>query len=148
MRTHKTASVVLFLLSVVSASGQPANKVSVTLGVVTSFGTPLPGGEVHIDGHSVHEAITIKSRATVILPYGTYRITSEPSAYYWASERIVDIIVPKTFVLIALARKETFAVSGEGTPTPYTVSGTVALGRPGNRKLFARLTGLYLPSSS
>jgi hypothetical protein len=111
---------------------------------------PLPGGEVHINGQGVDEVITIKGRATISLslPYGTYRFSSEPTAYYWASERIVNVIVPRTFVLIALARKEANAIFGEGTPTPYTITGTVEVGRSKTSKLFARLRGLYLPSSS
>jgi hypothetical protein len=51
-------------------------------------------------------------------------------------------------VLIALAPKESFAIFGEGAPTPYTVSGTVTLARSGTPKLFARLRGLYLPVSA
>jgi hypothetical protein len=148
MRKLETALVFVFLLSAIPTSGQPAKNASVTLGVVTSFGAPLPGGEVQIDGQSVHEVITIKGRTSITLPYGTYRLTSEPSAYYWASERTVDVIAPKTFVLIVFARKEAFAISGEGTPTPYTVSGTVAFAHPRNSKLFVRLRGLYLPSSA
>jgi len=121
---------------------------SVTFSVVTSFGVPLAGGEVHIDGQHFQKVVTIKGRTTVTLPYGVYRLTSEPSAYYWASERFIEVIVPDTFILVALARKETFAVSGEGAPTPYTVSGTLASGRIRTGKLFARLRGLYLPNSS
>jgi hypothetical protein len=68
------------LLSVVPTSGQQAKKASITVGVVTSFGAPLPGGEVHLDGQNFHEVIIVKGRTTVTLPYGTYRLTSEPSA--------------------------------------------------------------------
>jgi hypothetical protein len=144
---RETALVLVSLFSLVPALGQP-KKASLTLGVVTSFGRPLPGADVHIDGQRVHEVITIKDRTTVTLPYGIYRFTSDPTAYYWASEQIVDVIVPKTFVLIVLARKEAFAVSGEGIPTPYTVSGIVVRGRSRSSHLFVRLRGLYLPSSA
>jgi hypothetical protein len=148
MLTRETAFVFVSLFFVVPDLAWSAATGSVTLSVVTSFGLPLAGGEVRIDGQSFQKVVTIRGRTTVTLPFGVYRLTSEPSAYYWASERFIDVIVPNTFVLVALARKETFAVSGEGTPTPYTVSGTVVLGHIRTGKLFARLRGLYLPNSA
>jgi len=139
---------VALLLSAAPCFSESRGTSSVTFLVVTSFGELLPGGEVRVDGQLVHKVITFKGRTTVTLPYGTYRLTSGPSASYWAFEKLIDVIVPKTFVFVCFAPKEAWAIWGEGTPNPYTVKGMVTVSHPKANKLFARLKGLYLPSSA
>jgi hypothetical protein len=148
MRALEIARFLLPLFSVLLTHGQSAENGLVAVGVVTSFGEPLPGGEIRIDGHRAHKVVTIKGRTVVSLPYGTYHVTSDPTAHYWPSERIFDVLTPRLFLLIALAPKEAFAIFGEGTATPYRVVGTVARDRPRTSTLFARLRGLYLSCSA
>ena len=142
--TRREITVVGIPLLLVTLTYGQSNAGSVTFSVVTSFGKSLPGGQVRIDGQHFHGVVTIKGRTTVTLPYGTYCVTSDSSGYYWGTHRIVEVMTPKMYVLIALPRKESFALFGEGTQTPYRISGTLTFGHRKNRRLFIRLRALYL----
>jgi hypothetical protein len=116
---------------------------AVTLKVVTSFGQPLSEKTIRVDGGAIHKSVMVHGVAVINLPLGAYKFAAEPSARYWGTERTVNVAAPKAFVLLAVAAKESFAVFGEGTRTPYTLVGTVA-GNPNMSKLIARLIGMYL----
>jgi hypothetical protein len=120
----------------------------VTFKVVTSFGKPLKATRIHVDGSAIHKDIDVAGTVTISLPYGSYRLTSASLGSYWPIERTFEVIESRNFVLIALPPIEAYAKFGEGTPTPYTLSGKLKGNRPNPGSLLARLRGLYLVDSA
>lgn len=120
-----------------------AKTAKVTLRVVSSFGEPVRSYTVHIDGNSIFETVNIKDSTVITLAFGDYRFRSEATARYWGSERIVHVVAPTMLVVFGVSPKEAFAVFGEGTREPYTLSGTID-GAVEMGKLTARLTGVFL----
>ena len=97
MPAHRTESTLVVLLLVVASFAQAAKVSSITVGVVTSFGEPLPGGKVLIEGSGFHKELVIKGRTTAVLPFGTYHFTTKATAFYWGSNRIVDVMTAQCF---------------------------------------------------
>src|SRR4030095_10265173 len=64
MPTPRAELTLVVLLLVVASFAQTAKASSITLGAVTSFGEPLPGGKVLIEGPGLHKEVIIKGRAT------------------------------------------------------------------------------------
>ena len=78
------------------------------------------------------------------LPYGSYRFTCEALGDTHRIERIVDVVAPGTYILLALP----LADAGDSDGPRYSVEGTITQGSQKTSLAFVRLRGVFLSSAA